>query len=232
MMYTKEEAAAAEKRILEGIPSQIRLREKAEKAYLAVMDPGFAHLPKDERTRLLIRLSEADEAVAEGTRSLIYALEDECGYECDVSPSEFFAEPLYAGHGAHIVCGPLVPKERAGSHAAADWFGSMLRRPLNRFFAENPVDLNDSYIYHIVSVYTDLSARRIRDFDNIELKALIDVVGRSSHLGDSPKKCGVHLSISGGDSDRTEIFIIREESFGEYIGRFLERTRHGYPETE
>ncbi len=71
-----------------------------------------------------------------------------------------------------------------------------------------------------VSVYCkDLPNRRIRDYDNVELKQALDVIGTFLLEDDSGRLCDVYNSTELGETDCTRIFIMRKERFPKWLGK-------------
>lgn len=58
---------------------------------------------------------------------------------------------------------------------------------------------------------------RIRDYDNLELKQLLDVVGSFSMVDDSGLLCDVYHTTEMGETDCTRIFIMPQKQFPAWL---------------
>jgi len=60
---------------------------------------------------------------------------------------------------------------------------------------------------------------RIRDFDNLELKEIIDIINPFLLKDDSPKWCSIYQDMEKGDTDATHILIMKDHQFARYFAR-------------
>ena len=167
-------------------------------------------MPPKMRQRLITKLAEYDERVAIETRSLIYDGNDDITCEGS-SDTTTTVEPVCGGRGVVINTIPLPPKQRVGSHSSARFLHSVLRPPLDKYFKDHPFYIDDKYVLIIEQIYKDLYGRRAKDFDNTELKALVDVICRSSHLGDRPYAYTLVVSAKEGKCDSTRIYLLNRK---------------------
>ena len=66
------------------------------------------------------------------------------------------------------------------------------------------------------------SERRIRDYDNVEYKQLLDVAAAFVMIDDSGQLCELHYRTELGSEDCTKLFIMSEEHFPRW---YMERQR-------
>lgn len=58
-----------------------------------------------------------------------------------------------------------------------------------------------------------LPERKIRDYDNVEEKPILDTISLFTLIDDTSKLCDVYNTFAYGDSDRTEIFVMEPDRF-------------------
>lgn len=63
----------------------------------------------------------------------------------------------------------------------------------------------------------ELSSRRIRDYDNVELKQVLDVVATFFLVDDSGRFCDTYHTTELGEGDGTHIFLMEKEHFPEWL---------------
>ena len=63
----------------------------------------------------------------------------------------------------------------------------------------------------------NLSIRRVRDYDNLELKQILDVVCAFVMEGDTGLLCDAYNTTELGDSDCTRITIMGKERLSEWL---------------
>jgi hypothetical protein len=62
-----------------------------------------------------------------------------------------------------------------------------------------------------------LPARRVRDYDNLELKAALDVVGAFALTDDSGLLCDVYHMTERGENSCTKIFVMAPDAFSVWL---------------
>ena len=63
----------------------------------------------------------------------------------------------------------------------------------------------------------ELPARRARDYDNLELKQILDVVSAFVMVDDTGLLCDAYNTTELGESDCTRITVMGKERFAEWI---------------
>ncbi|MBO5415171.1 MAG: hypothetical protein J6A83_00900 [Clostridia bacterium] len=65
----------------------------------------------------------------------------------------------------------------------------------------------------------ELSSRRIRDYDNLELKQILDVVSTFVMVDDTGLLCDAYNTTELGESDCTRITVMEKERFTEWLNK-------------
>lgn len=65
----------------------------------------------------------------------------------------------------------------------------------------------------------ELSLRRIRDYDNLELKQILDVVSTFVMVDDTGLLCDAYNTTELGESDCTRITVMEKERFAEWLNK-------------
>ncbi len=71
-----------------------------------------------------------------------------------------------------------------------------------------------------VNIYCrELPSRRVRDYDNMELKQTLDVISTFFLTDDSGRYCDAYHTTELGETDCTNIFILEKERFTEWLNK-------------
>lgn len=82
----------------------------------------------------------------------------------------------------------------------------------------NPIQKYRECIVCFSHVYSrELPTRRIRDYDNIELKQILDVIATFIMLDDSGLLCDAYNTTELGDEDCTRIFVMDKSLFPKWL---------------
>lgn len=101
----------------------------------------------------------------------------------------------------------LMPKRR--STRGIEYLIDPLMAALERFVREHGVVRFPHYTVCFVMVYDrTLPERRIRDYDNLELKAVLDAAACFLMESDSGLLCDAYHSTESGETDCTRMFIM------------------------
>lgn len=106
----------------------------------------------------------------------------------------------------------LFPKRKKRINTA------FLHEPLNyalqEFVREQSFPLYRDCIVCFIQVYDQsLSKKRIRDYDNLEFKQILDVISTYALIDDSGRFCDMHHMTELGDEDHTVIHIMEKSAF-------------------
>lgn len=110
----------------------------------------------------------------------------------------------------------LLPKRK--QHASAEFLLDPLQNALSRYASTHPLP----HFRHCVICFSheysrDLPERRIRDYDNLELKQLLDVIASYFIDDDGGLLCDAYNTTELSDFDRTRIFIMDSSCFPNWL---------------
>lgn len=122
-----------------------------------------------------------------------------------------------SGDFPRIILPCLLPRKEKGN-------ASFIRNTLNAGFQEyiqqhGPLTrISENIVFVVHHVYSpEREERRYRDHDNIELNVVVDIVTLYLLVDDSPIRCKHFYYSSSGETDHTEILLIPEDKFPDYI---------------
>ena len=114
-----------------------------------------------------------------------------------------------------VVMPALLPKKNKGT---ADYISEIMYPAMQNFFrGKQPVRYTDCVIIFRHIYQHDRPERQYRDHDNIEVKAVTDIIALYVLFDDSPLRCSNYHCSAPGNENRTEIFIIPQNEFGAWI---------------
>lgn len=150
-------------------------------------------------------------------RSLIYT-------NTDISKSEYLrkagdSQGIHISHQNRILeialpC--LMPKRKR--QFSKEFMLGPLYQALSDFTETNPIQKYTKCTVcftHVCSRNMPLS--KIRDYDNIELKHILDMITAFAMVDDSGLYCDVHNTTELGDSDCTRISIMDKDRFPQWL---------------
>ena len=109
----------------------------------------------------------------------------------------------------------LLPKKDAGS---ADYIRSSLYLAMREFFLDSqPVRYNDCVLIYRHIYARDRPERKKRDYDNIEVNMVSDIVAMYVLPDDGPSVCSHYYCSAQGQSDRTEVYVVPQCGFTEWL---------------
>ena len=116
----------------------------------------------------------------------------------------------------------LMPKRR--STRGIEYLIDPLMAALERFASEHGVVRFPHYTVCFVMVYDrTLPERRIRDYDNLELKAVLDAAACFLMESDSGLLCDAYHSTELGETDCTQMFIMDSRCYPQWYAERQER---------
>lgn len=116
----------------------------------------------------------------------------------------------------------LMPKRR--STRGIEYLIDPLMAALERFVREHGVVRFPHYTVCFVMVYDrTLPERRIRDYDNLELKAVLDAAACFLMESDSGLLCDAYHSTELGETDCTRMFIMDSRCYPKWYAERQER---------
>ena len=115
-----------------------------------------------------------------------------------------------------VIIPALLPKKRHGSPVI---FGDSLFFAMRKFFWDKLQQkrYKDCTIIYRHVYHRDRPERQYRDHDNIEIKATLDTIAFYVMYDDSPLKCRHYYTTAVGDENRTEIFVVPQNEFRDWL---------------
>ena len=105
----------------------------------------------------------------------------------------------------------LLPKKESGS---SGYIRSFLYPAMKRFFDGKPPVRYQECVLAYRHVYDrERPKRRMRDHDNIEVNMVSDIVALYVMPDDGPAVCSHYYCSTGGDTDRTEVYVLPKGDF-------------------
>ncbi len=106
----------------------------------------------------------------------------------------------------------LFPKRK--QRQSSEYLTDPLYFLLSQYTDSHPVKkYNDCVVCFVHEYDKDLPHRRIRDYDNLEQKQMLDVIAAFILKDDSGMCCDSYNTVALGDADKTRIFIMPKERF-------------------
>jgi hypothetical protein len=109
----------------------------------------------------------------------------------------------------------LMPKKNRGSPA---YITDPMYPAMIRFWRGKPpvrYPYNVTVFRHVYSL--DRPERQFRDHDNIELNRILDIIALYVMVDDSPMRCRHYYYSAPGDSNRTEVYVVPQDEFMQWI---------------
>lgn len=116
----------------------------------------------------------------------------------------------------------LMPKRKSGR--GTEYLIDPLMAALEQHMKEHDVVRFPHYTVCFVMVYDrSLPERRIRDYDNLELKAVLDAAAAYLMESDSGLLCNAYHSTELGETDCTQLFIMDSRCYPQWYAERQER---------
>ena len=114
----------------------------------------------------------------------------------------------------------LFPKRRIRSSTA--FLHDPLHYALKEFFTNHDVAPFKECVICFCLVYDrELPQRRIKDYDNMELKLILDVISSYALFDDSGLYCDDHHTTELGETDQTIVYIMEKNMFPDWLGKHM-----------
>lgn len=120
------------------------------------------------------------------------------------------------GDVMEITLPALLPKrrQRPSTEYLLDPFGAAL----SRYAKEHPMPRYEHCVVCFSSIYSrEIPERRVRDYDNLEWKQLLDVAASYLLVDDSGLLCDAYFTTELGETDCTRIFIMDSGHFSTWL---------------
>ena len=150
-------------------------------------------------------------------RNLVYATDDgkRGNYLSQATRAQHIS--ICQQQGILIIILPgLLPKRKVHTNAA------FLHEPLNFALQEYVTEQNlplyrDCVVCFRQTYDRNLSSRRVRDYDNLELKQILDTIAAYVLSDDNGLFCDSYHTTEFGCSDFTAIYIMEKDAFPEWV---------------
>ncbi len=110
----------------------------------------------------------------------------------------------------------LLPKRKLHTNTA--FINEPIYYALKDYLSEEPLPLFEACVVCFVQVYDEkLPLRRIRDYDNLEFKQILDTICPFVLRDDSGLYCDSYHTTVLGESDYTEVNILEKSVFPEWL---------------
>ena len=121
----------------------------------------------------------------------------------------------------------LLPHKNSGD---VDYLKEALYPVVGRYIVDNrstgriygPVIMIFRHVYS-----EDFPERKRRDHDNVEVKALADIVTLSMLVDDAPAYCSHYYCSGVGNEERTEVYLVPKEEFEQWIAKEKTMSKEG-----
>ena len=105
----------------------------------------------------------------------------------------------------------LLPKKKQRS---AEYLTDPLEQALGQFVKDHPLSHFESCIICFCHIYAVSGGRgRIRDYDNLEMKQILDVVCAYLMKDDNGLLCNVYNTTELGEEDVTKLYVMDQDMF-------------------
>lgn len=110
----------------------------------------------------------------------------------------------------------LLPKR--GQARSTEYLIDPLTAALERYVTAHPVRRFQHCVVCFSHIYSrDLPERRVRDYDNLEVKQLLDAAAAYLMIDDGGLFCDVHHTTEIGEADCTRLFIMDAPKFPAWL---------------
>lgn len=110
----------------------------------------------------------------------------------------------------------LLPKRKV--HANTAFINEPLYYALKNYIETQPIPIFDSCVVCFIQVYDrKLPLRRIRDYDNMEYKQILDTISPFVLRDDSGLFCDSYHTTELGDTDYTSVNIMEKSTFPSWL---------------
>lgn len=116
-----------------------------------------------------------------------------------------------------LICLPgLLPKRKV--HANTAFINEPLHYALKQYLEENPIPVFTNCVVCFIQIYDrKLPLRRIRDYDNLEYKQILDTLSPFLLKDDSGIFCDSYHTTAFGEHDTTSVYIMEKSMFPAWL---------------
>ena len=110
----------------------------------------------------------------------------------------------------------LIHKNKNQKDDVSAYYDSFIRPPIEEYFKEHPYK-GGAYVLIYEHHYQNIHAKAVRDHDNLETKAMTDILMRCIGVDDHPSFCSTFVQSREANDNRTVIFIVGREKFPAFL---------------
>ena len=156
------------------------------------------------------------EQIACRMRHLVYGFTTVQKHEYLTSAANVLGITITAQPGlVEITLPGLLPKKKQRS---AEYLADPLDQALGQFTREHPCSRFDSCVICFCHIYAESGGRgRIRDYDNLEMKQLLDIVCAYLMEDDTGLLCDVYNTTELGVEDTTKLCVMDRDLFSSWL---------------
>lgn len=166
-----------------------------------------------------VRMARRAEWIALRLRELVYVSTNIRKWDYLSRAAETMKIKIEEHEGIYEITLPgLMPKRKSRKGTA--YLIEPLYAALDEFIRGHRIVHYTHYTVCFVLVYDrTLSIRRVRDYDNLELKEVLDATAAYLMVSDGGLLCDAYQTTELGDTDCTQIFIMDTERYPEWYAR-------------
>ena len=149
-------------------------------------------------------------------RHLVYGFTTVQKHEYLTSAANVLGITITAQPGlVEITLPGLLPKKK---QCSAEYLADPLDQALGQFTKEHPCSRFDSCVICFCHIYAESGGRgRIRDYDNLEMKRLLDIVCAYLMEDDTGLLCDVYNTTELGEEDATKLCVTDRDLFSGWL---------------
>lgn len=149
-------------------------------------------------------------------RHLVYGFTTVQKHEYLTSAANVLGITITAQPGlVEITLPGLLPKKK---QCSAEYLADPLDQALGQFTKEHPCSRFDSCVICFCHIYAESGGRgRIRDYDNLEMKRLLDIVCAYLMEDDTGLLCDVYNTTELGEEDATKLCVMDRDLFSGWL---------------
>lgn len=123
---------------------------------------------------------------------------------------------VYHTNNALTIIMPGITPTRAFNHKT-EYLLDPLYHALSQYTIENQIPMHRKSVVVFTHIYNaELSTRRVKDYDNLECKNILDMVSCFALPDDSGLHCDVHHMLCFSDCDLTRIDVLNASDFAQW----------------
>lgn len=166
-----------------------------------------------------VEMARRAEWIALRLRELVYVSPNISKWDYLPRAAEVMGIKIEEREGIYEITLPgLMPKRKSRKGTA--YLIEPLYAALDEFIGEHRIVRHAHYTVCFVLVYDrTLSERRVRDYDNLELKEVLDAAAAYLMVSDSGLLCDAYQTTELGETDCTQVFIMDAERYPEWYAR-------------